>query len=226
MELREILKTRLGDWYNELGEEGVISTLSTPINFLSERRKQVHVEPKGDDVLKAYKLTQFKDLKAVIVGLDPYNTKGVATGVAFSSGIDFYTPPSLKYIHKAIEEDVYGGFKIDTSNNLDYLAKQGVLMLNTALTTELGQSGIHLDIWRDFVSLTIKTISDKKLNVPFMLLGAEARKFSKLINSNHLVLEASHPASAAYTNKIWDCNKVFSKCSNYLEKHGNSRIEW
>lgn len=226
MELREILKTRLGDWYSELGEEGVISTLSTPISFLSQRRKEVHVEPKGDDVLRAYKLTQFKDLKAVLVGPEPYNTKGVATGVAFSSGIDFYTPPPLKYIHKAIEEDVYGGFKIDNSNNLDYLAKQGVLMLNSALTTELGQSGVHSDIWKDFISLTIKTISDKKIDVPFILLGSEARSLSKLIGLNHLVLEASHPISAVYNNKIWDCNKVFSKCSNYLEKHGNSRIEW
>ena len=226
MELREILKTRLGDWYNELGEGGVISTLSTPISFLSERRKEVHVEPKGDDVLKAYKLTQFKDLKAVLIGPEPYNTKGVATGIAFSSGIDFYTPPPLKYIHKAIEEDVYGGFKIDNSNSLDYLAKQGVLMLNTTLTTELGQSGVHSDIWKNFISLTIKTISDKKIDVPFILLGAEARNLSKLIGLNHLVLEASHPISAVYNNKIWDCNKVFSKCSNYLEKHGNSRIEW
>lgn len=226
MELREILKTRLGDWYNELGEEGVINTLSTPISFLSERRKEVHVEPKGDDVLKAYKLTQFKDLKAVLIGPEPYNTKGVATGIAFSSGIDFYTPPPLKYIHKAIEEDVYGGFKIDNSNNLDYLAKQGVLMLNTTLTTELGQSGVHSDIWKDFISLTIKTISDKKIDVPFILLGNEARSLSKLIGLNHLVLEAPHPISAVYNNKIWDCNKVFSQCSNYLEKHGNSRIEW
>lgn len=199
--------------------------------LLNEEKRGVVIYPHKKDIFNAFKLTPYNDVKVVIQGQDPYHGKNQADGLAFST-IDIKRPPSLQNIFKEISDDIYGGLseseynKKFTSNNLESWAKQGVLLLNTALTVQAGKPSSHSDIgWLKFTTEVIKTLN-KRNNIVYMLWGKHAQYFEKFItNDNSLILKTSHPSPFSVRNGFSGC-KHFTKASSYLRSKGIKEIEW
>jgi uracil-DNA glycosylase len=196
------------------------------VNFL-KREKQAGktIYPAGPNIFNAFNTTPFDNVKVVILGQDPYHNPGQAHGLSFSVPKGVKPPPSLINIFKELTEDV--GIDLPTHGYLEYWAKQGVLLLNAALTVEMNQPMSHSKIgWHHFTDDVIKTISDKKDNVVFLLWGAFAQKKQVLIDSRkHLILKAAHPSPLSAHNGFFGC-RHFSKTNKWLQEKGLKPIDW
>lgn len=183
------------------------------------------VYPPAKDVFNAFSLCPLSEVKVVILGQDPYHGAGQAHGLAFSVQDGVKTPPSLKNIYKEIQCD--GGGDIPTTGNLTRWATQGVLLLNTTLTVLEGQPGSHQKKgWETFTDAVIKTISDQKAHVVFLLWGNFARSKAGLIDTEkHCVLEAAHPSPLSAHNGFFGCQH-FSLTNEYLTQHNRTPINW
>ena len=169
--------------------------------------------------------TDLSDVKVVILGQDPYHTPGAAEGLAFSVPASQPIPPSLINVYKEIDDDI--GRHANPSGSLRNWQKQGVLLLNTVLTVEAHKPKSHSDKgWETFTTAVISYLNENRENLVFMLWGRDAKNKKSLINpSRHLILEAAHPSPLSAYNGFFGC-RHFSKCNEYLEKHGLKPIEW
>ncbi len=176
-------------------------------------------------VFNAFQQCPFDAVKVVILGQDPYHGKGQAHGLSFSVPHTVAIPPSLLNIYKEIRNDI--GTPIPSSGNLERWAKQGVLLLNATLTVEESRAGSHQKLgWEQFTDAVIKTLSDKKENVVFLLWGRYAQAKDVLIDQNkHLILKAAHPSPLSASNGFFG-SKHFSKTNEYLEQHNSTPIVW
>lgn len=183
------------------------------------------IYPPGSLIFNAFYLTPFNNVKVVILGQDPYHNPGQAHGLSFSVPESVALPPSLKNIYKEIESDLGISIK-GKSGNLEGWAKQGVFLLNAILTVRANSPASHSKIgWATFTDSVIKTISDNKTGVVFMLWGNFAKSKKALIDtSKHLVLEAAHPSPLA-GGAFFGC-KHFSQCNSYLLQKGSTPIDW
>jgi uracil-DNA glycosylase len=183
------------------------------------------VYPAPKNVFNAFSLCPFDQVKVVILGQDPYHGAGQAHGLSFSVPDGVKTPPSLQNIYKEIKSDL--GNEVPASGNLERWAKQGVLLLNATLTVEQSKPGSHQGLgWETFTDAVIKTISDQKEHVIFLLWGNFARSKAALIDrSKHLVLEAPHPSPFSAHSGFFGC-KHFSKTNKYLTEHDLLEISW
>jgi uracil-DNA glycosylase len=193
--------------------------------FVKNEYKLNTIYPPGSLIFNAFNLCSFQEVKAVIIGQDPYHGPGQAHGLCFSvkNGIDF--PPSLVNIFKEIELDM--GFGSPESGNLESWAAQGVLLLNATLTVRAHQAGSHQKKgWEQFTDSVIKIINTEKQNIVFFLWGAYAQKKGESIDrSKHLVLESVHPSPLSASRGFFG-NKHFSRCNEYLKKNGIAPISW
>jgi uracil-DNA glycosylase len=193
--------------------------------FVKEEYKTKSIYPPGGLIFNAFNLCPFQNIKAVILGQDPYHGPGQAHGLCFSvrDGVDF--PPSLVNIFKEIELDL--GLKKPSSGNLERWASQGVLMLNATLTVRAHQAGSHQKKgWEEFTDSVIAILNNEKQNIVFFLWGAYAQKKGESIDrSKHLVLESVHPSPLSASRGFFG-NKHFSKCNNYLVENGIEPIDW
>jgi uracil-DNA glycosylase len=182
------------------------------------------IYPPGPLIFRAFELTPFNELKVVILGQDPYHNPGQAMGLSFSVPKGVRTPPSLKNVYKELHSDI--GFSIPDHGDLTQWAEQGVFLLNAMLTVEERKPGSHKKIgWQKFTDAVIKTISDNKEGIIFMLWGRYAQSKKVLIDTEkHHVLEAAHPSPLA-RNAFSGC-KHFSKCNHLLIEQGQSIINW
>ena len=180
------------------------------------------VYPPKDQLFKAFNLTDYKDVKLVILGQDPYYQEGQANGLAFSVNRGVKLPPSLRNIFKEIERDLNIS---NTNGDLTNWAKQGVFLLNTILTSRQGQANYYKNTyWEKFTDIVINRIS-KKSNVVFLLFGRQAQDKKKLIEANNIILETSHPSPlGAYRG--FNQSGIFSKANEKLEKLGKDKIDW
>jgi uracil-DNA glycosylase len=193
-----------------------------------------NITPKFEDTFRAFKECPYHKLKVVLLGLDPYPSKGIADGLAFSAKDHSLDPPkSLLHMINAIEKDVYGGFAIGfneeyTNTDLTRWAKQGVLLLNTALSTTIGATGAHLEMWAPFTRFVFKQLRENNSGVIYILLGGKAKQWAAAIDKDkNYILTASHPASVCYNGKKeWDCEGVFSGANAILEEHMETPIKW
>lgn len=214
------------EWLKALG--GVFSTkqFAELTDFVRSEYQTKKIFPKPADIFKAFWLTPFSQVKVVILGQDPYHGDGQAHGLCFSVPAEIRLPPSLQNIYKEIESDL--GIKKDfTSGNLEPWAKQGVFLLNSILTVVAHNAASHRGRgWEYFTDAIIKTISDQRENVVFILWGNYARSKKNLIDGKkHLILEAPHPSPlSAYAG--WWGSKHFSRCNEYLKEHGKEAIDW
>jgi uracil-DNA glycosylase len=183
------------------------------------------IYPPGPLIFNAFNNVPLDEIKVVILGQDPYHNIGEAHGLSFSVPHGIKIPPSLKKIYKELETDI-AGFKSPVHGCLEHWAKQGVFMLNAFLTVEASKPQSHQKIgWEKFTDAVIKTISDRREGVAFMLWGNFAKKKALLIDaSKHLILEAAHPSPLA-GNAFLGCNH-FSKANNYLKKNLKDEINW
>ena len=212
-------------WENELNKISDLSSLDKPMSYiLNEISNDKKISPNLNNIFKALEYCSFSSTKVVIFGQDPYFQKDVANGLAFSVEPNKPLPPSLKNIYKEIESDIGA-----LSNNNGYLkswADQGVLLLNSALTVEVGKPGSHSKIgWQDFIFEIVKIIN-KKENVVFILWGNDAKKYIKYIDKDiNLILSSSHPSPLSSYRGFFGC-RHFSKCNEYLESKNISKINW
>jgi uracil-DNA glycosylase len=196
---------------------------------LSQKVKEAYlsniVYPAPKNIFNAFTFCPFDQIKVVILGQDPYHGVGQAHGLSFSVPDGIKAPPSLQNIYKEIKNDL--GVEVPTSGNLERWAKQGVLLLNATLTVESSKPGSHQRLgWETFTDAVIKTISNKKEHVVFLLWGNFARSKATFINTKkHLVLEAPHPSPFSAHTGFFGC-KHFSKSNDYLKKYGKREIAW
>ena len=193
------------------------------VDFIKSEYKKHTCFPPGHLIFSAFDNCKFDDLKVVIIGQDPYHGEGQANGLCFSVKDDIAHPPSLINIFKEIEADI--GTPYPKSGNLEHWAKQGVLLLNATLTVRAHQAGSHQNKgWEQFTDAVIKTISENKKDVVFLLWGGFAKKKTKLIDSNkHHILTSGHPSPLSANRGYWFGNKHFSKCNAILKEKA---IKW
>jgi uracil-DNA glycosylase len=151
-----------------------------------------------------------------------YKEEPVACGLSFAPRNPSYVPPSLRIISRCIQEDLGEG-------SLDWqsLPKEGVLLLNTALTVEEGKSGSHIKLWEDFTLKLIKKLQQNNTALIFVLLGRDAQKFKLIINTNQqYVLERPHPVTEVYSGKKWEHNNLWSEINEITFKVNGDKIKW
>ena len=218
------------DWYNTLREYIESDEFTAISKFLKNEAAETKIYPPGKDIFRAFQLTSLKDLKVVVVGQDPYPNEyrgePVACGLSFAPRHKDHMPPSLRNIYHAIKTELYGE-EDDEYLQLDIedWARQGVLMLNTALTVRAGQPKSHLKLWENWTLAVIKAINDYSDNVNFCLWGADAQKLANRIGGNHFVLTEKHPVAAAYQGGKWECSH-FRIINHYLWKYNKDQINW
>lgn len=211
-------------WDEVLAEEMNKSYFNHIKNFIKEERKNKTIFPLKEDLFNAFKLTDFKDIKVVILGQDPYHGEKEAMGLSFSVRKGVRTPPSLRNIFKELNDDL--GIVRDNTDLSDW-AKQGVFLLNTVLTVEKDKANSHKDIgWEIFTDYVIKQINDKLENVVFILWGRQARDKKRLINnSSHYIIESAHPSPLSAYNGFFG-SKPFSRTNEFLKEHNKKEIEF
>lgn len=193
--------------------------------FVKAEREQHEVFPPHDDVFAALHLTSFADTRVVILGQDPYHGPGQAHGLCFSVQHGVRTPPSLLNMFKELQEDL--GHPPPSHGNLEHWARQGVLLLNAALTVRAHQAASHQGRgWEHFTDATIRAVSDKDHPVVFLLWGASARKKKALIDTQrHIVIESAHPSPLAAHRGFFG-SRPFSRTNQALEAAGLAPIDW
>ena len=183
--------------------------------------------PPKELIFSAFEYCNFKDLKVVIIGQDPYHGEGEANGLCFSVNDSVKIPPSLRNIFREVNSDLDSLF-LPTSGNLERWAKQGVLLLNATLTVQKDKPNSHKHLnWDQFTDAVIEKISNEKSNIVFLLWGNFAHKKGlKIDRTKHLVLESGHPSPMSANQGKWFGNKHFSKTNAYLVSTGMEAINW
>ena len=200
--------------------------------YLELRKKLIYeyrtqqIFPGMYDIFNALKYTSYSDIKAVIIGQDPYHGVGQAHGLSFSVKKGVAPPPSLVNIFKEIKSDL-GIDNMGKHGELTEWAKNGVLLLNSVLTVRANQARSHRNLgWEEFTDNVIRLINLREKPVVFMLWGADAKAKAKLItNPNHLILKAAHPSPLSAFNGFFGC-RHFSKANEFLKSKGIEEIDW
>lgn len=225
----EFWNKQLGDGWSAVLADLLSSEYADKLmNKLNSEYSRTTVYPKKTNVFRAFRETPWEDLRVVILGQDPYHD-GSATGLAFGNAwnpSNIKVSPSLRKI-----EDYHHSGAIDYSHfvfdlSMESWAKQGVLMLNTALTVEKGRAGSHTKYWKKFTEGVLKTIAEHRPDCIFMLWGGHAKAYKPLVK-NCNVLEFVHPAYASYKKIDWKCPN-FDQANSILEGANGSeyRILW
>ena len=215
-------------WLEVLSDEFEKDYMLKLRQFLKEEKQAGKtIYPKGGDIFNAFAKTPFDEVKVVILGQDPYHGPNQAHGLSFSVQRGIPTPPSLQNIYKELATDI-PGFIIPKTGDLTEWAEQGVLLLNATLTVQAANAGSHQKKgWERFTDTVIKTISDKKEGIVFILWGAYAQSKSVLIDeTKHLVIKSTHPSPLAVSRGGFFGSKPFSKTNTYLQQHGEKPIDW
>lgn len=189
------------------------------------------IAPLSSNVYRCFLETPLNELKVVLMGMCPYHTAKngvpVADGLLMGCSVTDKLQPSLEQFYGAIEKDVYGGLNLTHVKEPDvsYLAKQGVLMLNAALTTEINKAGSHINLWEPFTKYLIEEVIGYT-GVPIIFLGKDAARYKKYVPPFTWTFTLSHPASASYKNTEWDSEGTFTKVNKILKENNNHHIEW
>ena len=212
-------------WKEILAEEFNADYFLLLREFLVEEKKKYKVYPPGPLIFNAFNCTPFHQVKVVLLGQDPYHSRGQAHGLCFSVPDRIPQPPSLVNIFRELSSDL--GIKPPVSGNLENWAKQGVLLLNATLTVRANQPGSHQGRgWEVFTDAVIKNISQKRVGIVFLLWGKYAHAKEALIDTKkHYILRAAHPSPYSAFSGFFGC-RHFSKVNEILKKHGLDEIDW
>ena len=201
-------------------------------NAINKDRESFEVIPeKGSPLFfKVFRDLQPKDIKVVTIGLDPYHSdKSIYDGYAFSCSNSLRPQPSLANIIKEIEDNYPDNLELDRCD-LSYLVKQGVFLINTALSVIVGKPESHLHIWQPFTEYWIKQLTENYRDIVFMLWGSKSAKYEQFItpHKGHIALKCSHPSplSNLKTDNPFTGSKIFIKCNEELEARNKQLINW
>lgn len=223
-------KFRVSGWSDKLKGFLFSSDFDKIIETLyDERVSGKRFTPPLKLMFSAFEKCRYPDLKVVIVGQDPYPRLGQADGMAFSCSHTEYPLSSLKYIFQQIESTVYPHEEqIDEDPDLTRWAEQGVLLLNSALTTQLDKPGTHQHIWKPFMAYLLDMLNSYNSGLIFVFMGQKAQELADLIDEDqHYKFLISHPNSALYQHQEqWDSQGVFVKINEILERNNGDTIVW
>ena len=193
--------------------------------LMAERERGKQIFPRASEWFRALDLTPLDAVRVVILGQDPYHGAGQAHGLCFSVKDGVRPPPSLVNIYKELESDL--GIAPRRHGFLEHWAKQGVLLLNSVLTVEMGLAASHRDRgWERFTDRIVEQVNAKPEPVVFMLWGSYAQKKAAMVDtSRHLVLKAVHPSPLSAHSGFFGC-RHFSKANAFLESRGLPPIDW
>jgi uracil-DNA glycosylase len=197
--------------------------------LLAEKAAGKRIFPRGSDWFRALDLTPLDRVKVVILGQDPYHGPDQAHGLCFSVPPSVRVPPSLLNIYKELESDL--GITRPAHGHLEHWARQGVLLLNSVLTVEMGAAGSHRDRgWERFTDAVVAVVNSKRTPVVFMLWGSYAQRKAAFVDSvdrggPHKVLKAPHPSPLSAHQGFLGC-RHFSQANKFLESQGLEPIDW
>ena len=213
-------------WLERLSDEFGQSYMAELKRFLlAEREQGKRIFPKNREWFRALDLTPPENVRVVILGQDPYHGAGQAHGLCFSVQPGVQPPPSLVNIYKELEKDL--NIRPAQHGFLEHWAKQGVLLLNSVLTVEMGCAASHRDRgWERFTDAIIRQVNARTEPVVFMLWGSYAQKKAAFVDgSRHLVLKAPHPSPLSAHSGFFGC-RHFSKANAFLEAKGLRPVDW
>ena len=193
--------------------------------LLTERERGKRIFPKAANWFRALDLTPIDEVRVVILGQDPYHGPGQAHGLCFSVPSEVQPPPSLVNIYKELESDL--GIRPAPHGFLEHWARQGVLLLNSVLTVEMGRAASHRDRgWERFTDAIIRQVNARPEPVVFMLWGSYAQRKAAFVDaSRHLVLKAPHPSPLSAHSGFFGC-RHFSKANAFLQAQGLQPVDW
>ena len=213
-------------WRQVIGDEFEKDYMLSLREFLIQRKQQgAVIYPPSDQWFSALNSTPFDNVRAIILGQDPYHGAGQAHGLCFSVTPGIKVPPSLANIYKEIKSDL--GIEQPNHGCLISWAQQGVLLLNATLTVEDGNAGAHQGKgWEQFTDQVIRSVNQQREGVVFMLWGSYAQKKSAMIDSqSHLVLKSVHPSPLSAYRGFFGCGH-FSAANQYLQEQRLELIDW
>lgn len=213
------------DWLTPLKPEFSKPYYKKLYQTVNEEYRTHLIFPPADDIFNAFAFTPLSEVKAVILGQDPYHGDGQAHGLCFSVKPDVEIPPSLVNIYKELQDDC--GCYIPNNGYLTKWAKQGVLLLNTVLTVRAHQANSHRGIgWEEFTDAAIRILNDQDRPIVFILWGRPAQmKKAMLNNPKHLILEAPHHSPLSAYRGFFG-SRPFSRTNKFLQQHGIEPIDW
>ena len=218
---------RLPDsWKNRLLDEFAKDYMVRLRAFLVDQRQAGKmIYPRGSEYFRAMDLTDFENVRVVILGQDPYHGPGQAHGLSFSVRPGVAPPPSLVNIYKELQDDL--GIQPVHHGFLESWARQGVLLLNSVLTVEHKQAASHQGQgWEMFTDRIIRELNDYRDHLVFILWGSYAqRKGSFIDTSRHLVIKSPHPSPLSAYRGFFG-SKPFSKANHYLQQNGMAPVNW
>jgi len=223
----------MDDWAAALHERGYdLDELATLVDDAYDSGEPGTVFPPRSDLFRAFHLTKLEDVRMVILGQDPYPQPDQAHGLAFSVPRTVPVPRSLSAVYRNLEGDADAcpAFVRPAHGDLSAWAKQGVFLLNTALTVEQGRAGSHKRRWREFTDLVLRVVSEERDHVAFLLWGAHAIDRVAAIgvpDPPHLVVRSAHPTSRGRTKQTrFRDSRPFSCANTFLEDHGLEPVKW
>ena len=214
-----------GDWMKVIDR----IELNNVMAKVGQEYRRKPICPAQPDVFKAFRLCSLKNLKIVMLFQDPYPQKGVATGLALANNsktLDSELSSSLKVIKEAVINFEIPHYCITFDPTLESWAKQGILMLNSALTVEMNKVSSHVMIWRPFIIALLKHLSEYETGIIYVLFGRQAQTFKPYINKQfNDILEIKHPAYYARLNKRMS-SELFVTISNLCKDKYGVPIKW
>lgn len=212
-------------WNELLGEELEKDYYKKLRAFLIEEYKTKTIYPEKHNLFNALHYTDYKDVKAVILGQDPYHGPNQSHGLCFSVKPGVRTPPSLVNMYKELKDDL--GCYIPNNGYLEKWAREGVLLLNASLTVVGGEANSHRKIgWETFSNKIISLLNDRVDPVVFILWGNNAIAKEKLITNDwHYIIKSVHPSPLSSFRGFFG-SKPFSKTNDFLTSIGKEPIDW
>ncbi|STO55508.1 uracil-DNA glycosylase [Canicola haemoglobinophilus] len=217
----------MNTWKDAIGQEKQQPYFQYILQQVQQARQNGKIiYPPQEEIFNAFKLTEFNQVKVVILGQDPYHGANQAHGLAFSVKPSITPPPSLVNIYKELAADITG-FQIPSHGYLVSWAEQGILLLNTVLTVEQGLAHSHANFgWETFTDKVIHVLNEQRENIVFLLWGSHAQKKGQFIDrTKHCVLTAPHPSPLSAHRGFLGCQH-FSKANQYLRDHNLTEINW
>lgn len=195
------------------------------MNRVDAERQQYDVYPSRQDMFSCFAACPLEDVKVVIIGQDPYHGPGQAHGMSFSVRPGVKLPPSLQNIFKELVDDIGG--EMPKNGYLEPWARQGVLLMNTSWSVRRGQAGSHADYgWMEFSERLLEMLNELERPLVFILWGAHAQKIgAKITNPQHLKITSAHPSPFS-VNRGFFGSKPFSRANEFLEKTGQTPVDW
>lgn len=224
--VQNYLYNRFNDtiWQSKLKMFILSSDFTDILNSLvNEVENDRRFTPAVKDVFEGVIQCPYDDLKVVMIGQDPYPQLGVADGIAFSCSKTGVAQPSLRMITAALLSS-FPDYQEKT--DLSVWSKQGILMLNSAFTTQINKPATHYDIWKPFMGYLLDHLSKEKPNLVYVFFGKKAQEWYDYVGEEAIKIKVSHPASATYSGNVWNHDNVFLKVQEAVQERFGYSIKW